>query len=79
MDQINPLDQRRGLGDIEFENTVYDIEEFKYIIKIYNGEKVEKEDTYEHSELIKSGDTEKSEDIEYSFSEEGDYKAKIYI
>lgn len=64
---------------IEFENTGDDIEEFKYIVKIYKGEKVEKEDIYEHSTALESGKSTKAKDIEYTFSEEGDYNAKIFI
>jgi len=66
--------------NIEFENIgSSDIDEFEYIIKIYKGEKVWKEDTFEHSEKIVSGDSDKVKDIEYTFDEEGTFKAKIFV
>lgn len=65
---------------IEFENIGQsDIAEFEYIIKIYEGSKVVQEDKYEYNDVIVSGAEVRVKDIEYSFDEEGDYSAKIFI
>ncbi|MBW3003587.1 hypothetical protein KY328_03300 [Candidatus Woesearchaeota archaeon] len=72
------VDQEIELN-IEFENQGHkDIESFEYVVKIYKGEKVAKEDTYEHDEKLESGVDVKIDEIEYSFDEEGDYTAKIF-
>ena len=65
---------------IEFKNRgTVTINNFDYIVKIYKGTKIWKEDTYEHSEPIAPDEKYKVKDITYTFDEEGTFKAKIYL